>query len=75
LADFIKKWGIILFIVLSTLLISAGAVSGATYTVCGSGCDFTSIQAAVDAASNGDTINVGAGTYNENMVVLKSLNI
>jgi hypothetical protein len=35
----------------------------ATITVCASGCDFTTLQAAVTAASNGDTINVGAGTY------------
>ena len=35
----------------------------ATITVCASGCDHTTIQAAVTAASSGDTINVGAGTY------------
>ncbi|MBP6820549.1 MAG: hypothetical protein KA368_03350, partial [Acidobacteria bacterium] len=41
---------------------SAGAKM-ATITVCASGCDHTTIQAAITAASNGDTISVGAGTY------------
>jgi parallel beta-helix repeat protein len=58
------------------LLVLSGSVNGATiYTVCSSGCDFTSIQVAVNAASNGDTIQVQAGTYIENVVVNKSVNI
>jgi hypothetical protein len=44
-------------------------------TVCSSGCDFTSIQAAVDAASEGDTIELGPETFYENVVVEKSLTI
>jgi parallel beta-helix repeat protein len=39
------------------------------------GADFTTIQAAVDAASAGDTIIVSDGTYVENVVVAKSLTI
>ena len=33
--------------------------------VCDSGCDYASIQAAVDAASDGDIIKVAAGTYSD----------
>ena len=41
----------------------------------GSG-DFTTIQAAVDAASSGDTIEVTAGTYAENVSIsAKTLSI
>ena len=39
----------------------------ATWTVCSSGCDHTSIQAAADAAGNGDTIELGAETFFENL--------
>jgi len=41
----------------------------------GSTADFTSIQAAVDAASPGDMILVYPGTYYENVDVYKTLNI
>ena len=36
-------------------------------------CDFTSIQAAIDAASSGDTIEVKNGVYTENIFVDKTL--
>lgn len=40
----------------------------------GSG-DYTSIQDAINASSDGDTIYVWAGTYNENLTVNKSVSI
>ena len=51
------------------------AVQAATLTVCPIGCGFTSIQAAINAASNGDTINVGPATYVEQLVITKKLNL
>jgi parallel beta-helix repeat protein len=51
----------------------AGLAFGATLTVGGTDSDFTSIQAAVDTASKGDTIVVRAGTYREHVDVGKAL--
>lgn len=53
-----------------------GTVAAATHTVDASGgADFTSIQAAVDAASAGDIIEVAPGTYAESISVDKQLTI
>ncbi|HXW08851.1 MAG TPA: carbohydrate-binding protein [Vicinamibacterales bacterium] len=42
-------------------LLSTGPATAATLTVCASGCMYTSVQAAVDAASPGDTVLLRAG--------------
>ncbi|HEX9922533.1 MAG TPA: hypothetical protein VGD99_07710 [Anaerolineae bacterium] len=47
----------------------------ATLTVCTTGCDHTTIQAAVSAAIPGDIISIMAGTYIENVVVDKDLTL
>jgi hypothetical protein len=46
-----------------------------TWTVGPSGCNFTSIQAAVDNADNGDTILVKSGSYYEMVNLNKSLTL
>jgi hypothetical protein len=51
-------------------------VKGTTFTVDDDGpADFTTIQEAVDAAISGDTIFVFNGTYYENVVVNKTINL
>ena len=46
--------------------------TGETWSVCLEGtCDFDTIQSAIDAASNGDTILVGPGTYAEEITLNK----
>jgi nitrous oxidase accessory protein NosD len=44
-------------------------------TVCASGCKYSSIQAAINAAPEGATITIGKGTYVENVVVNKPLTL
>ena len=44
---------------------TVGQAWAVTHTVCASGCDYSSIQAAVNAASNGDTLSLSPETFNE----------
>ena len=56
------------------LLMAAGPVAADTITVDGNGgADYASIQAAVNNASDGDTILVSSGVYTENVDVNKEL--
>ena len=47
----------------------ASATVADTLTVCASGCQYTSINAAIDAATNGDVIVLSAETYAEGDVI------
>ncbi|HUY20530.1 MAG TPA: choice-of-anchor Q domain-containing protein [Candidatus Binataceae bacterium] len=48
----------------------------ATFTVCASGCDYTTIAAAIAVANSGDTISITDATHNEaNITVDKNLTI
>ncbi|HUW20926.1 MAG TPA: right-handed parallel beta-helix repeat-containing protein [Sedimentisphaerales bacterium] len=67
--------------VMAFLALSAGSAQGGTITVGpGGGYDFTSIQAAIDAAGTGDTVIVYPHTYYENIyflgkaITVKSIN-
>lgn len=54
---------------------TTGTALAAHRTVCASGCRYTSIQAAIEAASPGATITIGPGSYDENLVVDKPLTL
>ncbi len=52
-----------------------GSAWASAKTVCRRGCAYTSIQAAIDGASSGETITIGSGSYDENIVVDKSVTL
>ena len=64
-------------IVIAIFLVQINLVNAAaTWTVADSGgANFMTIQAAIDAAGMGDTINVAAGTYPESINVNKEVSI
>src|SRR3954465_3281161 len=63
--------------ILASLAVAAPAFAASTHSVCASGCDFATIQAAIDdvGTRGGDTILVKDGTYDEDVSVTKSLTV
>ena len=68
-------WGggssLVLLVLATTalLVLDAGPASAATLNVCPSGCAYTQLAPAVAAAHDGDTIKIGAGTYDGGVTV------
>lgn len=62
-----------LYLATIAILLLSGSVQADTIVVCPSGCNYSIIQAAIDAAHMGDTIEVDSGTYYENVYVSKSI--
>lgn len=54
---------------------AVGEAFPVTHSVCLNGCAFTTIHAAIEAAVDGDTVEVRSGTYSENVVVDKRINL
>lgn len=65
-------WGVGFLLGLG-LLLPAARVSAAAIDVCPSGCAYSSIQAAIDAAQPGDTLNIAAGTYTGSLSIQKTV--
>ncbi|MFZ1629937.1 MAG: hypothetical protein WAV70_13495, partial [Anaerolineae bacterium] len=69
-------WRLFLLAALLTLAIFPLAwAAGTQIVVCATGGDYTTIQAAVNAASSGDVITVCAGLYQENIVLHAGVSI
>ncbi len=54
---------------------SSGAPDIPFSSVCSSGCNFSTIQAAIDFATSGDLIKVSAGNYTEQLNITKNLTL
>jgi nitrous oxidase accessory protein NosD len=55
--------------------LSVASSAWAAKTVCGEGCAYTGIQAAINAAAPGATITIGSGSYTENIVIDKPVTL
>ena len=52
-----------------SVILVVNPTGSAIRTVCPSGCGYTTIQGAIDAATSGDTVRVGPGHYLEHIVM------
>jgi len=68
---------LVCYLVIITLMsiISIPAADASEYTVAPAGAEYTSIQAAINRAFPGDTILVNSGTYQENLLLDKKINL
>lgn len=67
--------GIILTILLTSALIWVVGIQPVKATTITVPDDYATIQGAINAASDGDTINVRAGTYYENVIINKKISL
>jgi hypothetical protein len=70
------RWAVVFACVSAVLAcVGVGSAGAATVKVCPSGCAFSQIAPAMAAANPGDTIKVGAGTYDGGFTIDKSLQL
>ena len=78
-SKFIKIFGALLVAALLFAALPAGdAIAQTTINVCPAGsptCDYATIQAAINASTAGDIIQVQAGTYTENVTINKDVTV
>ncbi|MEW6380432.1 MAG: right-handed parallel beta-helix repeat-containing protein [bacterium] len=67
------KFTVIFISLLAAFHLMGTAVVGKTIRVAKSGGDYTTIQAAINNAASGDTIEVGPGVFTENIVINKNV--
>jgi nitrous oxidase accessory protein NosD len=65
------------FLLAAAVVVAFLSATGSAFasTVCKKGCSFTGIQAAIGAASPGESITIKAGNYFENVTVNKSVTL
>ncbi len=69
-----KVLGMLVTMALLFAAMPVGSAQAAMLEVCPT-CAYATIQAAIDAAVDGDTINVAAGTYNEAITLTKAISL
>lgn len=76
LSCFFLKLSVLILSGILILLTTATIAQANTLTVCASGCDYTTIPDAINAAASGDVIVIGPGTYTQkNIGFTKSLTL
>jgi len=70
-----RRLGLFALVLAFLTLMGSGRASAATLTVCPSGCAYTTIAGALAAASDGDKIVVGAGTYSGGFTINRSVSL
>jgi len=67
------RWRCLGMMLILWVFLSINSALATTSTVCPSGCDYSTIQSAIDGSTSGDTIDVSAGTYTENLSITKDI--
>jgi len=58
-----------LVLVVGGCIVASFAAEAHDLVVCAYGCQYSTVQSAVDSARSGDTIRIGSGTYFENVLI------